>query len=198
MKTVGLTGGIGSGKTTVAGTWKSLGARVLFADDLAKQMMRTDPDLKVQLTAVFGPETYASDGSLNKQHLIQEAFQKNRVEELNAVVHPAIRRRTKELIRSAEKDGTELFVYEAAILLNDGRPDYVDDVVLVLSDRKKRVERVLERDNVKEKDVLDRMSKQPDFENLTHLADYIIENNGTLNELKQSASDLYQKLIGNH
>lgn len=198
MKTVGLTGGIGSGKTTVAGIWKHLGAQVLFADDLAKDLMQTDPDLKEQLIAVFGPDTFAPDGSLNKKYLISEAFQKNRVEELNAVVHPAIRKKTEELIRKAEREGTQLFVYEAAILLNEGRPDYVDHVVLVISDRKKRVKRVLKRDNVKEEDVVDRMSKQPDFEHLTHLADDIIENNGTLHELEKAASDLYQKLIGNH
>ena len=103
MISVGITGGIGSGKTTVASIWESLGATVVYADDLAKQLMQTDPDLKRKLSETFGEETYHSDGSLNKPHLIKEAFHKNRVEELNSIVHPAIRIEAKDLIKKAER-----------------------------------------------------------------------------------------------
>lgn len=198
MISVGITGGIGSGKTTVARIWESLGATVVYADDLAKQLMQTDPDLKRKLSETFGEETYQSDGSLNKPHLIKEAFHKNRVEELNSIVHPAIRIQANNLIKKAERKGTELFAYEAAILLNEGRPDYMDVVVLVTSDRETRLARVSERDSVDSTDVAARMAKQPDFSTLTHLVDYTIENKGTLAELKEKAERLYFTLIGNH
>ena len=197
MISVGITGGIGSGKTTVARIWESLGATVVYADDLAKQLMQTDPNLKRKLSETFGEETYNSDGSLNKPHLIKEAFHKNRVDELNSIVHPAIRIQAKDLIKKAEREGTELFAYEAAILLNEGRPDYLDVVVLVTSDRENRLARVSERDSVDSSDVEARMAKQPDFSTLTHLVDYTIENNSTLDDLKKRAERLYHSLIGN-
>jgi dephospho-CoA kinase len=197
MISVGITGGIGSGKTTVARVWESLGARVVFADDLAKEMMQTDTQLIRKLKNTFGDHAYLADGSLNKPHLIKEAFEKNRVEELNAIVHPAIRRQTKKLIDKAAQEGVELFAYEAAILLNEGRPDYLDVVVLVTSDKKKRLDRVTKRDETGEDEVLARMAKQPDFSSLAHLVDHKIENNGSLEELKTESARLYNQLIGN-
>lgn len=197
MISVGITGGIGSGKSTVARIWKSLGARVVYADDLAKELMRTDPELKKKLSKTFGEETYASDGSLNKPHLIKEAFHKNRVDELNAIVHPAIREETRKLIKQAERGSVQLFAYEAAILLNEGRPDYLDVVLLVTSEREKRLKRVSERDSVDASDVAARMTKQPDFKSLGHLVDYTIENNGSLDELREKSIQLYNYLIGN-
>jgi len=198
MTAVGLTGGIGSGKTTVAKVWKRLGATVVFADDLAKEMMQTDPNLKKSLIATFGKESYRADGTLNKSHLISEAFEKNRVDELNRIVHPAIQEKTKELIHEARENSTKLFIYEAAILLNEGRPDYVDKIVLVTADREKRIERVNSRDKSTKAEIIARMNKQPDFNSLHHLADYIIFNNGTEEELKERAMEIYQDLIGNN
>ena len=198
MISVGITGGIGSGKSTVARTWESLGAEVVFADDLAKELMQADPVLRQNLTDTFGEQTFNPDGSLNKPHLIEEAFHKNRVEELNSIVHPAIHKEIQSQIARAEEAGIKLFAYEAAILLNNGRPDYLDVVVLVTSNRKKRLARVSERDSVDERDVAARMAKQPDFATLTHLADHVIENNGSLDELREKSAGLYYKLIGNH
>jgi dephospho-CoA kinase len=174
-----------------------LGARVVYADDLAKELMQTAPDLKKKLSETFGGETYTPDGSLNKPHLIKEAFHKNRVEELNAIVHPAIRKEATRLINQAETDGIQLFVYEAAILLNKGRPDYLDVIVLVTSDRRKRLDRVTKRDSVGASEVAARIAKQPDFSTLTHLIDYKIENNGSLDELHEKSRNLYMDLIGN-
>jgi len=198
MISVGITGGIGSGKTTVAKIWQKMGARVVFADDLAKELMLTDPGLRTQLTETFGDKTYTKDGDINKPHLIREAFENNRVDELNAIVHPAIREKTRELIEQATKNGEEVFAYEAAVLLNYGRPDYLDVVVLVTGDRKKRISRVLERDNVDEEDVVARMAKQPDFNSLNQLADFVIENNGTIGDLEEKSVTLYKNLIGIH
>ena len=146
MKSVGVVGGIGSGKTTVCKVWEKLGATVIYADDLAKELMQTDPELQKELTTIFGSETYNSDGSLNKPHLINEAFNKNRVDELNKVVHPVLRKELNNLAVSSEQAEVELFVVEAAILLNDGRPDFPEIIVLVTADRDRRVERVAKRD----------------------------------------------------
>ncbi|WP_340102520.1 dephospho-CoA kinase [Rhodohalobacter sp. 8-1] len=198
MISVGITGGIGSGKTTVAKIWESLGARVIYADDLAKELMQTDPNLKEKLSDTFGEETYASDGTLNKPHLIKAAFHQNRVDELNSIVHPAIRKETKKLIKKAEESGEQIFAYEAAILLNKGRPDYLDVIVLVTSERQTRLERVSERDAADMSDVAARIAKQPEFSSLRHLVDYTIENNGSLEELREKSVRLYNQIVGNH
>ncbi|WP_234571845.1 dephospho-CoA kinase [Rhodohalobacter sp. 614A] len=195
MITVGVTGGIGSGKTTVCKEWEKLGAKVVYADDLAKNLMTSDSDLKQKLVKAFGRETYHEDGSLNRPHLIRHAFEEDRVEELNKLVHPAVAKKFKEISEQAKQNGEKILVEEAALLLNNGRPSFLDIIVLVKSNREKRIERVVERDGVSSEKVLDRDKNQPDFNNLSHLVDYTIENNGTLNELKEKSGKLFDLLM---
>lgn len=195
MITVGVTGGIGSGKTTVCKEWEKLGAKVIYADDLAKELMVHDEQLKKSLIGVFGEETYHADGSLNRLHLIRHAFEEGRVEELNQLVHPAVATRFKEISREAEKAGKKIVVEEAALLLNNGRPPTLDVVVIIKSDREHRMNRVVKRDQVSIQKVLERDEKQPDFDKLVHLADYVIENNGSILELKEKAKQLFKVLV---
>ena len=195
MITVGVTGGIGSGKTTVCKEWEKLGAKVIYADDLAKELMVTDDQLKKSLIQAFGPETYNSDGSLNRPHLTHHAFKKGRVEELNKLVHPAVVRKFREISREAQVAGEKMVVEEAALLLNNGRPSGLDVIVIVRSDRSNRLERVVKRDGISREKVLDRDQKQPDFENLLHLADFSINNNGTLEQLKKKSKQLFRQIL---
>lgn len=195
MITVGVTGGIGSGKTTVCKEWEKQGAKVVYADDLAKELMVNDPGLRKNLVKTFGNETYYADGSLNREHLIRHAFEEGRVGELNKLVHPAVVKKFREISREAEKQGKKIVVEEAALLLNNGRPSYLDIVVIVKSDRPDRLNRVMKRDLVSVEKVIERDRNQPDFENLTHLADYIIENNGSLEELKKKSKQILKLLV---
>lgn len=195
MVTVGITGGIGSGKTTVCNIWQSLGAYILNADDLAKRIMVEDPEVKRQLIETFGPDSYRSDGSLNREYLADEAFVRGRVEELNAIVHPRIPEKAGEIIRQAREEGYRVFVYEAALLLENLEPGQLDLIVLVLADRNKRLERVQKRDEANEEDILERMDKQQNFEDLTHLADFVIDNNGTPEKLERKAKKLYRNFL---
>ncbi|MDZ7715051.1 MAG: dephospho-CoA kinase [Balneolaceae bacterium] len=191
MIKIGITGGIGSGKTTVCNIWQSLGAYILNADNLAKEIMVSDADIKQQIINTFGEESYHEDGTLNRQHLADEAFAQGRVEELNDIVHPAIPGASEKVMEKAEAEGVKVFVYEAALLLQNLRPRNLDKIVLVLSDREKRVERVAERDEVDRQKVIDRINKQQNFKALTDQADIIIRNNGTLEELKHKAEEVY-------
>lgn len=195
MITVGITGGIGSGKSTVCREWEKLGAKVVYADDLAKDLMVSDKKLRKKLTETFGKETYNQDGSLNRQHLIRHAFEEGRVEELNRLVHPAVSGKVNEISKKAEKAGEKMLVEEAALLLNNGRPSFLDVIVLVTSKRENRIKRVVKRDEVSAEKVLHRDKNQPDFTELTHLIDYIIENNGTLEELKEKSKHMFDMLI---
>jgi len=195
MIVAGVIGGIGSGKSTLCKVWEEMGARVVYADDLAKKLMVEDRQVKESLMELFGEETYTEKGVLNKAHLIKEAFQKGRVEELNSIVHPAVRKKFQEVIESSKKEGVELLVKEAALLLNKGRPEELDAVILVLSPKSDQIRRVQKRDDVNEDDVLERMNKQPDFESLKSYADYVINNDGTIDEFKLKSKELYLKVL---
>lgn len=195
MIIAGVTGGIGSGKSTLCRVWEDLGARVVYADDLAKKLMVRDEEVKSKLIKTFGDKTYNEDGSLNKAHLIQEAFENSRVEELNQIVHPAVARAFKQICTDAEKDGEKMIVKEAALLLNEGRPPGLDIVVLVTSPIDMQVNRVRMRDGVKKEEVQARIQKQPDFERLKNRVDYTVINDGSLDEFKVKARELYKEII---
>lgn len=195
MIRAGVTGGIGTGKTTLCREWEKLGARVVYADDLAKELMVSDPAIRKKLLDAFGNDTYMADGSLNKPHLIREAFTNNRVEELNEIVHPAVAAEFRAICEQAEKKGEKMVVEEAALLLNRGRPEGFDVIVLVTLQGEKQIERVASRDKVSGKDVLSRMENQPDFSSMSHLADIVIENNGTEKEFREQARKLYKDIL---
>lgn len=195
MITVGVTGAIGSGKTAFCKVFDQLGAKVFYADEEAKKLMVRDKSLQEQLITAFGDETYHNDGSLNKSHLIHEAFRKGRVEELNSIVHPAVAKEFRREAEKAIKEGTTIFVKEAALLLNNGRPDDLDFIIIIKSDPNTRISRVVKRDHTTKDSVEERDSKQPDFDKLKHTADYVIENNGTLDELENKATILFYELI---
>ncbi|MBD3615645.1 MAG: dephospho-CoA kinase [Gracilimonas sp.] len=194
MIKVGITGGIGSGKTTFCKEWEKLGAFVLYADDFAKQLMNEDKELKKKIMSAFGDRAYDRDGNINRDYLAKEAFEKGRVQELNDLVHPVLRARTKELAVKKEKEGIEVFAKEAAVLLNNGRPEELDFVVLLLADESRRIERTVERDESSEPLVKNRISRQPDFNQLIHLADFIVTNNENLQKLKLKAVEIFKEV----
>lgn len=194
MIRVGVTGGIGSGKTTLCKEWERLGAFVVYADDLAKKLMVEDEELIDKIKSVFGNKAYHEDGSLNRHFLAQEAFEKGRVAELNGLVHPVLWDKVEEISIQKEREGVDVFVKEAAILLQHGRPEDLDYVVLVEADEQQRMERVLERDNSDKEKVEGRISAQQDFSTLTGLADFVVSNNEGIKELKEKAGNLLREI----
>ncbi|HLR76386.1 MAG TPA: dephospho-CoA kinase [Balneolaceae bacterium] len=195
MLKIGVTGGIGSGKTTVCNTWERLGAFIINADDLAKILMANNASVKKQLVDAFGSKTYHSDGSLNRAFLAAEAFENNKVEKLNAIVHPAVFKATDQLLEEAEQNGYKVSVYEAALLFEYGRPEIFDFIVLVLADETNRITRVRERDNVGEIEVKSRIKKQQNFVKFENKADIVIRNNDSLKTLEEQAEKVYQRLL---
>ncbi|MFN1834016.1 dephospho-CoA kinase [Balneola sp. MJW-20] len=195
MIIAGITGGIGSGKTSFCKIWEDEGVEVIYLDDFAKELMVSDQELIKQIKNTFGDESYYPDGTLNRKYLAAEAFEKGRVSELNALVHPALWKKLDQMITEKREQGLPLLAIEAAILLNKGRPDRVDSVILIESDRDEQIQRVKKRDGIsEEKEILSRLNKQPDFSNLHHLADHVIYNNGSLEELQQKALKLLDQL----
>ncbi|MDG5766635.1 dephospho-CoA kinase [Balneolales bacterium ANBcel1] len=194
MLRIGITGGIGSGKTTVCRVWERLGAHVIYADDLAKSLMVNDPELKQQLVEAFGEEVYLEDGSLDRHRLSVKAFGEGRVEELNRLVHPVVCREIDRIEEEARKEGTTIAVREAALLLDKGRPEVLDAVILVTAPEEERIRRVSKRDQSDEKQVRERMQRQKLESDMRPYADLVIENNGSRELLEEKADVIFREL----
>lgn len=195
MVTVGITGGIGSGKSTVCETWASMGAYVLNADDLAKELMVSDKEIRKELIKTFGDATFNEDGSLNRTYLAEEAFQKGWVQDLNAIVHPKMPAAVQQRMREAAEQGAKVGIYEAALLFESDHHNMFDYLVLVLADEERRLQWVQERDEASRRDIKSRMDAQQDFEEAANQADLVIRNNGTLEDLKKKAADMFNNFL---
>lgn len=194
MTVIGVTGGIGSGKTTFCKFLENYGATFVSADAFAKDLMTNDPELKQQIISVFGRESYLSDGSLNRSYLSEQAFKQGQVNTLNKLVHPVVRTKLIQLLDQFRSNDVQIVVYEAALLLNEGRPDYVNVVIWVESDVDQRVSRVVLRDNIDAEQVNKRVLHQREFESVREFVDIVIHNNSDLQHLKDEAKrvmDMY-------
>lgn len=172
-KIIGLTGGIGSGKTTVARKLVELGIPVYFADLEAKKLMN-QPFLAEQIQSKFGSEVY-DEGVLQNQILAAKVFSDpNNIAQLNAIVHPAVAQDFQAwLVRHQEY---KLVVKEVAILFETGGDKKCDYVLLVTAPLETRIQRVMQRDGLTREQVLDRINHQWSDEIKRKLSDFVIEN----------------------
>jgi dephospho-CoA kinase len=177
MLKIGITGGIGSGKTTVCHIFEALGIPVYYADDRAKALMTTDVALVQAIQTNFGVESYFPDGSLNRAYLSNIVFKDaEKLALLNSLVHPAVFR-DGEAWHAAQKN-VPYTLKEAALLVETGSYKAVDKLITVFAPKKLRLQRVLKRDKVTRAAVLARMNKQMPERDKVKLADFIIKNDG--------------------
>ena len=173
MLRVGITGGIGSGKSTVSKIFEVLGIPVYYADDASKRLMNEDETLKEKLRSIFGKETY-TDGQLNRAYLSSIVF--NNPEKLlllNSIIHPAT---IKDAAEWMLKQTAPYAIKEAALIFESGSQQYLDKVIGVYAPAAVRIHRVMQRDNVTREEVLSRMNKQIDEQMKMRLCDYVIMN----------------------
>jgi len=175
MLKVGLTGGIGSGKTTVAEVFASFGVPVYNSDERAKYLMENDISLKAAIIENFGEESYKGKG-LNRLYLSSEVFSdKTKLEKLNNLVHPVV---ANDFETWCLNQSAPFVLKEAAILIESGAYKGLDKIIVVTALENTRMDRVMARDNVKADEVRHRMNNQmSDSERVEH-ADFIIDNNG--------------------
>jgi len=196
LKTLGVTGGIGSGKTTVCRFLEAEGTKVFYADIEAKRLMRENADARAAIESAFGPQSYTDDGSLNRAYLAEQVFgDPAKLERLNAIVHPLV----FEAFEIAKKRATEgdipLLVHEAALLFEAGGDAHVDATAVVDAPEADRVARVVERDDVTPEHVRARMAHQLPPEELRQRADYVIDNDGSLDDLRTASIALYRAVV---
>ena len=176
MLTIGITGGIGSGKSTVCKVFKVLGIPVFQADMVARRLQNEDFQLRNSLIELFGPEIYADDGSLNRKKLAEIIFNNRQyLDKVNNLVHPAVRQEFERW--KAQMVKFPYVLYESAILFETGSSRNFDFTILVIADETERIERVMKRDSATTEAILHRMHNQMNDKGKIKLADFILENN---------------------
>lgn len=177
MQHLGITGGIGSGKTTVCKIFETLGIPIYYADDRAKFLMSHDPNLIMGIIELFGQEAYLEPQVLNRAHIAQVAFNdKDKLTQLNALVHPAVARDGLEW-QAAQYD-VPYTLKEAALLYESGSYRSLDKIIVVTAPLKLRIERVMARDGAKREEVEARIAKQMPESEKVNMADFVIYNDG--------------------
>lgn len=191
MKIVGLTGGIGSGKTTVAKMFQELGVPLYIADDRAKVLMNTSKAIRKKLIHLFGEEAYI-DHQLNRPFLASKIFQNaDLLKQMNAIVHPEV---GLDFEQWKEKQTSAYVLKEAAIIFEHNLDSQYDFIITVVADLDQRIERVINRDNTTETKVLAIVNNQLSDDEKAKRSDFVITNHD-LEETKRQVLAIHQQLL---
>ena len=194
MRRIGLTGGIGSGKSTVAGVYAELGAHVIDADQLAREVVQPDTDGLTALVDEFGPGILAADGSLDRAQLAGIVFRDPSARQrLNAITHPRIAARTADLVAALPDDA--VLVHDVPLLVELGMQDAYDLVVVVDAPDGVRVRRLMAR-GLPEADARSRIAAQAPREQRLQVADIVIDNSGDLDFLSRQVHSAWPQVAG--
>lgn len=175
MKLIGITGGIGSGKSTIAKVFMSIGYPVYNSDTRAKELINSNEELINSIKLSFGDDLYNSQG-LDRKKMASIVFNNpEKLELLNSIIHPAV---GKDFEKWIDLQNTSFILKEAAILFETGIYKSLHKIILVSAPQETRIERVIKRDNTNREEVLSRMNNQWSEEKKTELADYVIDNSG--------------------
>ena len=197
MLRVGLTGGIGSGKSTASQHFNSLGAYVINADEEAKNLISTNETVQNELIAEFGTDIIDGTGSVNKKKLARIAFQdQDHQQRLNSVVHPYIYNLIDKKFNQVLNVGKhDIFIVDGALIFESGYDVHLDYVIVVTAQIKHRMERALGRETLSREEILKRIEFQWPEKEKVNLADFVVHNDGTEKELHKNIEGLVKKLI---
>jgi dephospho-CoA kinase len=197
MLRIGLTGGIGSGKSTASQYFKLFGTYVINADEEAKSLLLSNETVQHELITEFGTDIIDGSGKLNNTKLARIAFQdEDHQQRLNSVMHPyiydSIDKKFNRVLKDAQFD---IFIIDGALIFESGYDAHMDYIIVVTAQLKNRIERALERKTLSRKDILKRIELQWPEEEKVNLADFVIHNDGSEKQLKIKVKALIQKLI---
>ena len=192
----GLTGGIGSGKSTVTRMLASWGAAVVDADVVAREVVAAGTSGLERVVAAFGPDVLLPDGTLDRPALGRRVFgAPEELARLNAIVHPLVRERTLELFCAAEAAGAEVLVHDVPLLVENGLAPAYPVVVVVAADVDTQLRRLVEQRGMSEADARARIGAQATLEQRLAVATHVIRNDGPLEELEPQVRALWQELV---
>lgn len=196
MVTLGVTGGIGSGKSTACRYLEELGAHVFYADDVAKQLMVENKELRQEITKEFGPKSYTAAGALNRKYLADQVFNdEKKLQTLNKLVHRRVREAFYEVHDQAQAKEVSLLVEEAALIFEANIDEQLDYVAVVDAPEELRIQRVVERDGTDASKVRARIQHQLPAAEKRRRADFVLDNSSSVENLRRQVKQLYQKLV---
>lgn len=194
---VGLTGGIGAGKSTAAKRFRELGALVLDADEISRASLKKDGACYSEVVALFGSEILKPDGEIDRKKIAGIVFADEKMRrQLNAIVHPYVIDTMFRLAEEALFQKGGVAVFEAPLLFESGMHEKMDRNVLVVCGEEQRLERIQKRDNTTRQAALARIRAQMPEQEKRLLADYILENDGTIEQLNTQIDSLLEELSG--
>ncbi|HOP48987.1 MAG TPA: dephospho-CoA kinase [Ignavibacteriales bacterium] len=184
---VGITGGIGSGKSTFCEILTQNNFPVIHSDNMAKEIMATDDAVKKRIIETLGTQSYFNDGKINTHYLRDIVFNDfEKLQILNSIVHPAVIKKTKEKIEDLKKNNRIIFV-ESALIYEANFDELFDFIILIYSEQRERLRRVKQRSNLTDEEILKIMQTQIPDEEKRKYADIIVENNDNIDDLKNRA-----------
>jgi dephospho-CoA kinase len=196
-RVIAVTGGIGSGQSTVCAILKEYGCKIIDVDRKAKQIIAKDKFLQKELQAAFGTNIFYRSGRLNRHQLAGIAFRdEEKTHQLNKLVHP---RMVAEIVEEMEEarfsQRYPLIVIDAALIFEISIEQMFDSIIVVYASLKNRIERIKIRDKLSEEDIRARVSRQIPLEEKRKWADFEIDNNGSVDDLRIQTKKIFDKLV---
>ena len=197
MLKIGLTGGIGSGKSSVSKLFQEWGTYVFDADSVAKKVLEENQTAQNEIISEFGTDILNKKNEIEKAKLARIAFQdENSQLRLNTIIHPYIFSEIdKEFDKVLQNGNYELFCVDAALIYESGADTHMDYVIVVISNLKLRIERVMKRGGLTREELLKRIELQWTDDEKVSMADFVIHNNGSEKELRHECKEVYGKIV---
>lgn len=191
---IGLTGGIASGKSTVSKILKELGAKIVDADVKAKEVFQRE-DVTEEIKNIFGNGVIGKNGELDRGKIKEIVFSnKEKLKKLNQLIHPKVEEELKKIKENANKN--DIIIFDIPLLFETGMNKYCDKIMLVFVNRETQIKRMIERDNISEELAIKIINSQMSLEEKLKKSEIHIENNGTMENLREKIEKIYKNLKG--
>lgn len=193
---VGLTGGIGSGKSTVARMFADLGVPIVDADQVAREVVEPGSDGLKAVVAAFGEDVLDPDGRLDRAKLGERVFGDEAARKrLEGILHPRIAARSMERLMALSKEGHAYALYEAALLVENGSHRMMGALIVVAADEARQIARVRARDGLDEDAARARIASQLPLADKVAVADYVVHNDGSIEETRRRVEEVHRELL---
>jgi dephospho-CoA kinase len=196
---IGLTGGIVSGKSTVARMFKDLGAKIVDADKLGHKVILPQRAAWKRIIKIFGKDILQKDQTINREKLGKIVFaNQNLLKKLNKITHPEIIKLIKKEISLAKDDSKEekkILIIDAALIYETKIDRLMDKIIVVYLDEEEQLERLIKRNNLSKKEALQKIKSQIPLKEKIEIADYVIDNSNSLDKTKEQVETIWQKIV---